>query len=320
MLGRLVDEYIVRDRARPPETVWGDVLPLLQSADRRFVNLECVISRRGYEWRPDTKAFHFRADPRAVDILRAARIDCVTLANNHILDYGEEALSECLALLDRAAIRHTGAGLNLRDALAPVFIDTDGESIAVIAVTDNEPEWEATARTPGVHFIAYDHRGLLEPYRTRVMETLRAARRSATFVVVSAHVGPNWGPPSDAMRALAHQLVQTGADLYWGHSNHTPQGIEIVDGKAILYSTGDFIDDYAVDPSERNDLSFLFSIDVQDGRARGITLLPVAIEQFCVRRATAREAAFLTNRMRSKCLAFGTSVDFHDGIGRIQLT
>src|SRR5438105_554026 len=99
MLGRLVDRYVIQDVGAPPARIWGDVLPLLLAVDVRLANLECVISTSGQEWHPQTKAFHFRASPKAIDFLKAARIDCVTLANNHVLDYGEDALEECLALL-----------------------------------------------------------------------------------------------------------------------------------------------------------------------------------------------------------------------------
>jgi len=191
--------------------------------------------------------------------------------------------------------------------------------VAVCAITDNEPEWEATVRSPGVNFVEYDERGLIEPYRSRVMDMLRRASREAPFVVVSAHVGPNWGPPSRAMRALAHQLVAIGADVYWGHSNHTPQGIEIVDGKLILYSTGDFIDDYAVDPLERNDLSFLFLLEACDGRPAALTLVPIAIDHCTVRRAADKEAVFLATRMQTQCRSFGTPIEFREGMGRIAI-
>lgn len=89
----------------------------------RLINLECVIRGRGRKWHPDSKAFHFRARPRAIDFLRAAKIDCVTLANNHVLDYGTDTLIECLALLDRAGIKRTGAGALLEEALAPAIVD-----------------------------------------------------------------------------------------------------------------------------------------------------------------------------------------------------
>ena len=317
MLGRLVDEYCIRNRAWPPETAWGDVLPLLLATDLRLCNLECVVSRTGEPWHPDSKAFHFRAHPRAVEVLASARIDGVTLANNHSLDYGAVALAECLALLDRAGIRHAGAGMNLDEARQPAVYDATVPRTAVIALTDNEPDWEATASKAGVNYVHYTSRGMSEPYRSRIEETVAEARRHADFVIVSAHVGPNWGPPSPAMRALAYDLLDLGADVYWGHSNHTPQGIEHYHGKVILYSTGDFLDDYAVDSAERNDLSFLFVLELEEGRLRVIRLHPVAIDHCRVRLAQAEEAAFLAAHMRAKCASFKTTVQFQNGEGII---
>ena len=315
MLGRLVNDEVILNSRLPPATVWGDVLPLFLEADLRFVNLECVISQRGQKWQPEQKAFHFRASPRAIEVLQAARIDAVTLANNHILDYGPEALLECLTFLDRAGIPHTGAGRNLRDALNPMLIEFAGNRVAVVALTDNEPTWEAAEQKPGVNHVAYGRHGLVEPYRTRMAEVISLARRHARFVIISAHVGPNWGAPSSAMRALAHNLLDLGADLYWGHSNHTPQGIELYQGKAILYSTGDFIDDYAVDPTERNDLSFLFLLDIQNGHLEHLHLHPVRIDNYRVGIAKGRDAAHLARHMQAKCRAFGSTLAFQDHVG-----
>jgi poly-gamma-glutamate capsule biosynthesis protein CapA/YwtB (metallophosphatase superfamily) len=308
MLGRLVDRYVVQDAHVPPADVWGDVLPLLLAADLRLINLECVISTRGAMWHPRTKPFHFRAHPRAIDMLNAARIDCATLANNHILDYGHEALAECLDLLDQAGIRHAGAGRNLAEALAPAVLKTGAGSIAVIALTDNEPLWEATADRPGVQFVAYDTQGLIEPYRSRLRRLIAAMRAEAAFVIISAHVGPNWGAPSAAMRALAHELIDLGADLYWGHSNHAPQGMEVYHERLILYATGDFIDDYAVDPVERNDCSFLFVVELDHGRLQHVRLYPTVIDNLRVRRARGAEVRFLQERMRALSAALGSAV------------
>ncbi len=319
MLGRLVDQYVIRNQSIGPDKIWNDVLPLMLKADRRLINLECVISSRGREWQPDSKAFHFRAHPRAIDFLRAAKVDCVTLANNHVLDYGTDALLECLALLDRAGIKRTGAGASLAEALTPAIVDFPQGRLGIVSLTDNEPEWEAGEKQPGVHYIAYDAKGLIEPYRSRLAQQLKQVRRQADLVLVSAHVGPNWGPPSVAMRMLAHQIIDLGADLYWGHSNHTPQGIEIYKGKAILYSTGDFIDDYAVDSDERNDLSFLFILELERGRIARIVLHPVCIEDFYVRLAKDQEVAFLQRTMQAKCAAFGSRALFHDGAGMIEV-
>lgn len=319
MLGRLVDQYVIRNQSIGPDKIWSDVLPLMLKADRRLINLECVISGGGREWQPDSKAFHFRAHPRAIDFLRAAKIDCVTLANNHVLDYGTDAFIECLALLDQAGIKRTGAGALLMEALTPAILDLPQGQLGVVSLTDNEPEWEAGEEKPGTHYMAFDAKGLVEPYRSRVAQVLKQVRSQADLVIVSAHVGPNWGPPSAAMRALAYQIIDLGADLYWGHSNHTPQGIEIYKGKVILYSTGDFIDDYAVDPAERNDLSFLFLLELERNRIARIVLHPVRIEDLYVRLAKDQEIAFLQRTMHAKCKVFGTTMEVEGQVGTISV-
>lgn len=320
MLGRLVDQYVIQNRSVRPEALWGDVLPVMLSADCRLVNLECVISSLGTEWHPTGKAFHFRARPRAIDFLTAAKIDGVTLANNHVLDYGPEALLDCFQVLDQAGIKRTGAGATIEEACAPLGLDVPGGRVAVVALTDNEPEWEATSTKPGVNYVAYGNRGLKQPYRSRLAQVLLSARRQAGLVIVSAHVGPNWGAPSREIQALAHELIDMGADLYWGHSNHTPQGIELYTGKAILYSTGDFIDDYMIDKDERNDLSFLFMLEVEQGRLVRVSLYPTCIEDLGVRLANDQETSFLKQSMKLKSETFGVEIPFKNHIGIVEVT
>lgn len=306
MLGRLVDQYVIQNLSVRPEALWGGLLPIMLGTDCRLINLECVISSAGEEWHPTTKAFHFRARPRAVEFLQAAKIDGVALANNHVLDYGPDALLDCLMLLDQAGIKRTGAGATLNEALHPALFALPKGRVALVALTDNEPEWDAAVSKPGVNYASCDDRGLVEPYRSRIVQMVARAREQAEIVIVSAHVGPNWGAPSRAIQALAHELIDMGADLYWGHSNHTPQGIELYKGKAILYSTGDFVDDYWVDKEERNDLTFLFLFEVEGGRIARIRLHPACIEDLGVRSANDEERRFLERTMQAKCKAFGT--------------
>lgn len=320
MLGRQINESVIQNRSVRPDALWGDVLPVMLGADCRLINLECVISDRGEEWHPATKAFHFRARSRALEFLQAAKVDAVTLANNHVLDYGPDALSDCLQLLDRGGIKRTGAGATLQESLVPASVELPHGTISVVALTDNEPEWEATATKPGVNYVAYDERGLIEPYRSRMTRALSCARQKTGLVIVSAHVGPNWGVPSQAMQALAHDLLDMGADLYWGHSNHTPQGIECYKGKVILYSTGDFVDDYMIDQGERNDLSFLFILEMEGGRIARIRLHPTCIEDLGVRLAREQERRFLQRTMEAKCKAFGTLVGIEAQVGTITVT
>src|SRR3712207_2636149 len=103
MLGRGVNETL---RAARPDEPWGDVLPLLDSADLRMINLECAITAHKRPWSRTSKVFHFRTDPPAVEVLKAARIDACSLANNHTLDFEERGLLDTLSHLDTAGIRY----------------------------------------------------------------------------------------------------------------------------------------------------------------------------------------------------------------------
>src|SRR3712207_9497458 len=120
MLGRGVNETL---RGVRPEEPWGDLLPLLLSADLRIVNLECAITEHRRPWSRTPKVFHFRADPSAVEVLRAARVDACSLANNHTLDFEEKGLLDTLAHLEAAGIRYVGAGRNLEEAARPVLLE-----------------------------------------------------------------------------------------------------------------------------------------------------------------------------------------------------
>src|SRR5262249_29965137 len=136
-----------------PAHPWGDLLPLLDEADLTVMNLECVIARGGRPWSRWPKVYHFRADPVAMTALQMAGVDCVTLANNHVLDYEEEALLEMLGLLDQGAIAYTGAGRDLEEARRPALLEALGMRVAVVAFTDNEPGWAAQPGRPGTNSI-----------------------------------------------------------------------------------------------------------------------------------------------------------------------
>src|SRR3989442_975900 len=172
---------------------------------------------------------------------------------------------------------------------------------------------------PGTNYVCCDRRGLLEPYRTRVAGALTRARAIAHLVIVSAHVGSNWGPPTPQTQALAHDLIDLGADLYWGHSNHTVQGIERYRDKPILYACGDFVDDYAVDATQRNDLSCLFEVMIEDVRATRIHIHPVRIAGLQVNLATGEDLRWMHRWLRDKMAEFDTKLSFDGDVGVINI-
>src|SRR5918997_952792 len=120
MLGRKVDEAL-KDHMRPEEP-WGDVMPLLKTADLRIINLESAITDNEQPWTRTPKVFHFRAKPSAIETLRTARVDVCSLANNHTLDFEEQGLLDTLKHLEAAGIRHAGAGRNQNEAADPAIL------------------------------------------------------------------------------------------------------------------------------------------------------------------------------------------------------
>jgi poly-gamma-glutamate synthesis protein (capsule biosynthesis protein) len=302
MLGRGVNEML---HAAPPDDPWGDVLPLLLSTDLRIVNLECAITEHERPWSRTPKVFHFRADPSCVEVLRAARVDACSLANNHTLDFEEKGLLDTLAHLEAAAIRYAGAGRNLEEAARPVLLDG---GVGLVAFTDNEPPFAAGPDKPGTNYLPVS----TEPeILRRVEEAIGAARGAgAETVVFSNHWGPNMVlRPPDAFRRFARAVVDLGADVYYGHSAHVFQGVEIYRGKPILYDTGDFIDDYAVDPKLRNDRSYLFRVSVEGGVLRRLELFPVVLPYARVELAAGDERSAVLDLMQSLSAEMGTAFE-----------
>jgi poly-gamma-glutamate synthesis protein (capsule biosynthesis protein) len=119
--------------------------------------------------------------------------------------------------------------------------------------------------------------------------------------------------PKDIFRRFAHSVVDRGADVYFGHSAHVFQGVEVYRGKPILYDTGDFIDDYAVDERLRNDRSFVFLVSVEGGTFRRLELFPVDLSFARTRLAAGREREEILRRMERLSAELGTTFVRHEG-------
>lgn len=202
----------------------------LKEGDITIGNLEAPLTSGGIEFRD--KRFRFRVPPRAAEALQRAGFDVMTLANNHMLDYGGAGLSDTLHHLQRVGIAATGAGKNLNQARLPALITVRDSRVAFLAYSLTYPaEFYATRHQPGT-----------APGETaQVEEDIRQARRTADLVIVSFH----WGgekerSPKPYQIALAHAAIDAGADLIIGHHPHVLQGIEFYRGVPILYSLGNF--------------------------------------------------------------------------------
>src|SRR5215211_4601514 len=312
MLGRNVAEALSY-RLRP-EGTWGDVMPLLNEADLRIANLECAITDKDRPWIRTAKVFHFRTPPSAIETLRTARIDACSLANNHILDFEEQGLLDTLEHLDATGIRHAGAGRNREEAADPAILTVppDRHRVALLAFTDNEPPFAAGTDRPGTNYLPVS----LQPEVLLRVEGAVAAVRDmgVETVIFSNHWGPNMvRRPREHFRRFARAVIDLGVDIYYGHSAHVFQGVEIYRGKPILYDTGDFIDDYAVKPRMRNDWSFLFRVSAEEGRFERLELTPVKLSYARVDLAKGGEREKILDRMERLSAEMGTVFARHAG-------
>ena len=206
----------------------------IQAADFFVTNEEFPFSTRGTP-APD-KQFTFRVHPEKVKLMQEMGIDLVTLANNHALDYGRDAMLDTIDTLDHAGIRHVGAGKNLAEARKPDVVELNGRTFAFIGATRVYPEadWAAGTDSAGM-FSAYDG-------GAQLAEEVKAAKQQADYVIAYVH----WGiereeTPNEVQKSIAHRLVDAGADLVVGAHPHVLQGLEYYQGVPIAYSLGNFV-------------------------------------------------------------------------------
>jgi poly-gamma-glutamate synthesis protein (capsule biosynthesis protein) len=301
MLGRNVAEVL---QSRAPESlVAPEVVAAAREADLFVLNLECCISERGTRWPDPRKPFFFRAPPAAVGLLEHLGVDCVTLANNHALDYGEEALLDTFDHLQAAGIAWVGAGPNEEAARAPAVLRVEGFRLGIVGVSDHPPEFAAGPDRPGIAFA-----DLPQGLPAWLIDTARGL--DADGVLVTPHWGPNMTPaPVPHVRRAAAAFVEAGAALVAGHSAHVFHGVE---GR-VLYDLGDFLDDYAVDPRLRNDLGLLWLVTLDEHGPLRLEAVPLKLEYCHTRLADGRDAEWIRRRFRDACRAVGTEVGEAEG-------
>ena len=295
MLGRGVAGRLAA--AGPSSLFSAEVVARAREADLLVLNLECCISTRGEPWPDPFKPFFFRAPPpQAVEALSLLGTSCVTLANNHALDYGEAALLDTIAHLRGAGIAVAGAGADLDEARRPVVLEAAGTRLAVLGVTDHPVAYAATPRGPGVAFADLG-RGTPPWLHTAIAEA------DADAVLLTPHWGPNMTrAPGRALREAAERLLDEGVALIAGHSAHVFHGV----APAVLYDLGDFVDDYRVDPWLRNDLGLLFFVELERGLPVRLEALPLALDYCHTRVARGEDAAWIARRFVAACRALGT--------------
>ena len=293
--------------------VWGEALQELDHArvDLRIINLETTITSAETHW--PGKGIHYRMHPLNVDCLSAARISGCALANNHVLDWGYEGLSETLRTLDAAGVVHAGAGKDAEEAAAPAVISVPDKGRVLLfsfgSTSSGIPrEWTATASRPGVNLLD----DLSEATAVRVASEMRSLQHSADFLVASIHWGSNWGHEIPRQQiAFAHRLIEEGVSIVHGHSSHHVKAIEVFRGRLILYGCGDFLTDYeGVGGYEefRGDLALMYFVELDSGTGELMSarLVPMQMRRFRLEHTSAADARWFTNFLNELGAPFGS--------------
>lgn len=288
----------------------GAVAPLWASADLMLVNLECALTERRIRREDGSgEGCYLRAEPRHVEVLRRARIDAVSVANNHAGDYGTVGLLDTVRTLASAGIAYAGAGVDLDAAETPARLTRQGFRVSLLAFADHPAVWAAGPSTAGIRFLSIDAAGL-----ARARSAIDAERRHADFVVLSMHWGKNLQVrPEPRIRDFARALVDAGADIVWGHGSGLVQGIEWVAGRPVLYDTGHLVDDYTVDPQVRNDIGGVFLVHARRGVIDGVEIIPTRTQGMRAHPAQGVERDRALKRMNALCGELGSPIEIGEG-------
>jgi len=267
MLGRAIGDMI---NTYGPEIPFNDTAELLSSADITVGNLECAISEGG---RAEEKTYTFRAPLAAADSLVLAGFDLLSLANNHILDYGLEAFKDTLDTLQSKQITVVGAGMDSLAARSPVIIERNGLRLAFLAYLDI-PLWNYDYLT----WVARpDKPGIAWGYRYNIAADVAEATKSADLVIVLLHFGIEGQPhPSQQQIDTAHTAIDAGAALVIGHHTHLLQTIETYNNGLIIYSLGNFVFDEFVEPENQ---TAILEVQLSPQGVENYQLIPVVIQE-----------------------------------------
>lgn len=237
---------------------------LLGECPLNIANLETPVTDRG---RPAKKTFVYRMPPASLEAVRRAGFGLVSLANNHTLDQGAEGLSDTLAALKARGIAHAGAGPDVRAAREPAVVVVDGVRVGFLSYSLTFPqEFWATDKRAGTAF----------GHEAWVRRDVAALRERVDVLLVAFH----WGEekretPKPYQRDLARAAVESGADAVIGHHPHVLQGVELVDGRPILHSLGNYAFGSRSQAARDSAIARLL---VVDGRLAGLELIPIDVE------------------------------------------
>lgn len=244
------------------------VAEFIKSRDLSFCNLECPISKQG---EPLAKRYTLRADPSFIDILKLSGLKIFSLANNHSLDYGRDALKDTKNILEENDFVALGIGEKQEQAKKPVIIKKRDTAFAFFAYV--------TLPLEGIVY-SEDLFGPSQAEIGEICEEIKKVRDKVDIIVVSFHWGNEYaGFPSDKQKEYAYKSIESGADIIIGHHPHVIQTIEKYKNSIIVYSLGNFLFDQNKEVRKQ---SFVFCCNFKDRKISKLFLIPTVINDYRV--------------------------------------
>lgn len=274
---------------------WNEVV----ASDIFMFNLEHPITRATSKVE---KEFNFKMHPKYLRTLQQGRVTLVNAANNHIADYDRAGIDNTMKYLDSIGVRYVGIGKNLDQARQPVIIEKNGKKIGFLGYHGG-----------GKFAATHSRTGLAPRYEPYILEDVKQLRSQVDYIVVNFHWGTELAEqPDRGQIALAHHVIDAGADLIVGHHPHVLQGVEAYKGKTIAYSLGNFVfggnsrDSYA---------TAVLKVTLSDTEP-AVELVPVSVTRWQphIPDDAARTAVF--NLMRERSKLFSKSILISSGIAQ----
>lgn len=224
--------------------------PYLADADITFGNLEGAVSDLGHNV---GSKFSFRMNPLVIPALKSAGFDIVSFANNHVGDWTKLAFDDTRARLTEAGVLYTGAGDTKALAQTPTIIEKAGMKIGFLGFSDVGPIWLAAKE---------DSSGILLVNDDEFTESITNAKSLVDYLVVSIHWGEEYKTVHNAhQEAIAHKVIDAGADLLAGHHPHVAQDIEEYKNGLIIYSLGNYVFDQSFSTNTMKGLNVLVTVE-----------------------------------------------------------
>ncbi|MBZ9578580.1 CapA family protein [Patescibacteria group bacterium] len=238
----------------------------LQQADILFGNSEGPISDKGIKV---GSIYSFRANPKAIEGLTYAGFDILSVANNHIFDYGREAMEDNFLRLKGAGIDYVGGGFNEIEARSPIIKEINGTKIAFLAYTNLGSEyWSAKENQSGIAWLD-----------DKIVRDIKMTKEKADIVIVSMHFGEEYqSQASSEQKYFAHLAIDSGAHLVVGHHSHVVQKVERYKDGLIAYSLGNFIFDQGF--SEKTMEGLLLKVIIKDNKIKELIPIEIKINKF----------------------------------------